>query len=255
MTFHHFINFKILPLFFYNKSTKAGGVAIYLRKKYAGIILENYSFQLPHVESLLITVTKPYKFIVGIVYKPPNASTDDFLQFINDTAEYLITQNVPCYLLGDFNINLLKDEKKANDLINLLYSHNFFPTITKPTRVTKHSASLIDHIWSNNLQNLEASGILYTSLSDHFPIFNVFSNKLKNSQPSSTVSFVKRIFNPASFESFRLALASYNWIPDMIDNDVNESYKNYMQNFKSLYDQHFHFKRYNCKENIQVNHT
>ena len=147
--------------FLYNKSTKAGGVAIYLRKKYAGIILENYSFQLPHVESLLITVTKPYKFIVGIVYKPPNASTDDFLQFINDTAEYLITQNVPCYLLGDFNINLLKDEKKANDLINLLYSHNFFPTVTKPIRVTKHSASLIDHIWSNNLQNLEASGILY----------------------------------------------------------------------------------------------
>ncbi|KAK7079302.1 hypothetical protein SK128_006463, partial [Halocaridina rubra] len=33
-----------------------------------------------------------------------------------------------------------------------MYSRGFFPITTKPTRVTENSASLIDHIWTTNLE-------------------------------------------------------------------------------------------------------
>ena len=235
--------------FFYNNNdTSGGGVAILLRNHLTGSPLSNYSLQLPYIESLLIKVTRPLNFIIGMIYRPPNSNVDLFLGVIEDIVEYLSSVNLPCYLMGDFNINLLRNENKVDDLVNLLFSYNFFPTITKPTRVTSHSATLIDHIWSNNLPNLEISGIFYSSISDHFPIFNVFTAKTINSQLSHKPYFVKRIFNPSSYDSFRIALVCYNWKSDMIDNDVNASYDNYLLKFKSFYDQHFPLTQFTCKE-------
>ena len=49
-------------------------------------------------------------------------------------------------------------------------SNNVLPIITKPTRLTDHTATLIDHIYTNSLQNFTA-GILTVDITDHLPIF------------------------------------------------------------------------------------
>ena len=59
-----------------------------------------------------------------------------------------------------------------------LYPYNVFPVITKPTGVTEISATLIDHIHTNNF-DINAShiqGILCSSVSDHYAIFRVARN-------------------------------------------------------------------------------
>ena len=56
------------------------------------------------------------------------------------------------YITGDFNVNVLphiKGSLHAQDFKNLLSSNLFTPLITKPTRITAHSATLIDNIYSN----------------------------------------------------------------------------------------------------------
>ena len=51
------------------------------------------------------------------------------------------------------------------------------PTITRPTRVTQTSATLIDNVFiSKRLQNNYSSLILIDDISDHFPSI-VFSKK------------------------------------------------------------------------------
>ena len=52
--------------------------------------------------------------------------------------------------MGDFNIDLLKVNihAKTNEFVNDVISHGFLPKITRPTRITPHSATLIDHIYS-----------------------------------------------------------------------------------------------------------
>ena len=53
------------------------------------------------------------------------------------------------YIMGDFNINLLKDDvhRPIHDLyLDLVYSHSLILTIYKPTRITEHSATIIDNI-------------------------------------------------------------------------------------------------------------
>lgn len=79
-----------------------------------------------------------------------------------------------CYAIGDININLLSTNGDyVSNLSNLFHSYMFFPVINKPTRFTNTSATIIDHFWSND-PNYLSSGILFSNISDHFPIFNSF---------------------------------------------------------------------------------
>ena len=78
--------------------------------------------------------------------------------------------------MGDLNINLLKIKKYdccnfANHFFNQLSSSGYMPLITKPTRITKSTATLIDNIFTNNLSRTEhSSGIIINDISDHLPI-------------------------------------------------------------------------------------
>ena len=58
--------------------------------------------------------------------------------------------------MGDFNIDLFKSEScdYTNRFIEQLFTSSFFPLITKATRITDRSETLIDNIFTNNLENL-----------------------------------------------------------------------------------------------------
>ena len=53
----------------------------------------------------------------------------------------------------------------------MLASNSFFPIISLPTRVTDTSATLIDHIITNDCKNSIFPGIIKTDLSDHIRFF------------------------------------------------------------------------------------
>ena len=68
--------------------------------------------------------------------------------------------------------------------MNFMFSKGSLSVINKPTRVTKTSASCIDHIYINSYFNHDImSGIIKTDLSDHFPIFIVDNNLKKTNFP------------------------------------------------------------------------
>ena len=72
--------------------------------------------------------------------------------------------------MGDFNINLLECEtdNAAKNFADTLASQSFLPTITKPTRITEGTATLIDNILTNDFVN-HTTGILETDISDCNP--------------------------------------------------------------------------------------
>ena len=77
-----------------------------------------------------------------------------------------------CYALGDFNRDLL--QLKTNKTI-CMYAENLLASsmkclIDKPTRIADTSKTLIDHIYTNNLNSSLISGICINDISDHFPI-------------------------------------------------------------------------------------
>ena len=87
--------------------------------------------------------------------------------------------------MGDFNIDLLKDDshKPTQEYLNFIYSHFFIPTIYKPTRITEHSATIIDNILVNNYDNVN-SEIIVTDISDHLPTVLIESPIVKRNKVS-----------------------------------------------------------------------
>ena len=81
-------------------------------------------------------------------------------------------------MMGDFNINLLKYQShpETNDFIKLMVSHYLLPHILHPTRVTDHSATIIDNIFSNNVESDTVGGNISCQITDHFPQFLTVKN-------------------------------------------------------------------------------
>ena len=99
------------------------------------------------------------------------------------------TENKLSVIMGDMNIDLLQCQShiKTNDYLDNLFSNGFVPEITKPTRITSHSATLIDHIYTNKPDFTFSSGIILTDISDHFGTFLSTSNKLNKFIPVSKI--------------------------------------------------------------------
>ena len=73
--------------------------------------------------------------------------------------------------MGDFNLNLMnyQSHNLTGEFLDMMYFNTFFPLITRPTRITSHSATLIDNIFQNSLETNLLSSLLFTDISDHLP--------------------------------------------------------------------------------------
>ena len=69
----------------------------------------------------------------------------------------------------------------ANLYINSILSNGAIPLITKPTRISNNSSTIIDHIITNKSKHKLQSFIVKFDLTDHYPIFCVI-NKNSNKQ-------------------------------------------------------------------------
>ena len=87
-------------------------------------------------------------------------------------------ENKSLFIMGDFNINILTYEahSETSDFINLMVSHYLLPYILHPTRVTGHSATIIDNFFSTNCEYDTVSGNLLSQISDYFPQFLTIKN-------------------------------------------------------------------------------
>ena len=150
------------------------------------------------MESVFIEIDKSVfqscaNIIIGVVYRMPDSSVDVFNERLTDILNFVQRENKLFYLLCDLNINLFKHDvhRPTSEFLYAIYSYNVYPLITKPTRVTATSATLIDHILSNNIDisSGHTQGILHvcTSITDHFATFHIAGNMstMKLTQPVS----------------------------------------------------------------------
>ena len=83
------------------------------------------------------------------------------------------------YVCGDYNIDLLKvkTSKHYDEHFDEIISQGFILKIKLPTRISEHSSTLIDNIFTSNIDKKESSGILMNQISDHQMIFTLIENK------------------------------------------------------------------------------
>ena len=145
-----------------------------------------------------------------------------------------------CYLLGDFNINLLNNDKNniSDTFLNLLFSHSFYPKIDKPTRISTKSATLIDNIFVNYFDASLISGVWMTDISDHLPIY-VIIPKTNAAKTKKTVVITKRHYDDDSMLKFREDLSCMDWTEIYSTHDVNDKYNKLSTVLDNLHEKYF----------------
>ena len=70
--------------------------------------------------------------------------------YLNTLLDKVPKEQKSVFLLGDFNVNLLNynNHNPTNEFLDSLTSNSFAPNILQPTRITSHSKTLIDSIFS-----------------------------------------------------------------------------------------------------------
>ena len=137
-------------------------------------------------ESCFIEIENKNKnVIVGVVYRA-HTPIDSFMKDIEPIYRKINSENKHVYIMGDFNIDLLKTDihRPIHDYVDFIYSFFMLPSIYKPTRITTTTATCIDNILTNN-ENIIKSTILVNDTSDHMP--TILSTNLDFISPKSTI--------------------------------------------------------------------
>ena len=192
------------------------------------------------IEITMDSVQLSKNIIIGVVYRPPGTDLQQFTEVFDNTLSNIKSEQKRCYLLGDWNLNLLSYDCHVHttNAVDMFYSYGFMPLINRPTRISKSSATIIDNIFTNNLSDLTSSyhGILISDISDHFPIFHINENIGNVTQD---LHIVKRSFSALNKEAFTEQVSNANWDSIFGIGNVQEAFSTFHQKLCKLYDENF----------------
>ena len=84
------------------------------------------------------------KIVIGCIYRHPRANIEIFTDQLNELLKNLNYCIDQFYILGDINIDFLRylNYQPTEKYLDILYTNNTLPVITKPTRITNHILKL-----------------------------------------------------------------------------------------------------------------
>ena len=152
-----------------------------------------------------------------------------------------------CYFLGDLNIDILQYEnhKPTVTCLENLYTYSVFPLITKPTRITNESATLIDHVLTNNfdVNSKHMQGILCKSISDHYAIFHVAGNAENDSRGGDITPVLQRNYCQRNVNKFINEVKEIEWSGVTEIDDAQLAYSAFHKLLAEKYSSCFPFKK------------
>lgn len=236
------------PLFSTPTLSKKGGTALYVNSNFNAFERVDLKIQDIDYESTWVEIknSSSKNIVCGCIYRHPRQNISKFLDHLDSTLCKLSKENKEIYICGDFNIDLLKiDSVKSNlDFFNLLNSYGLLPFILHPSRVVEGQVpSLIDNIFSNNINDKILSGNIYLNLSEHF---SQFASIKRNKIDVKKIDMFGRDFSKFSGEKFRDDVSIQNW--HHATNDPNLLMSDFIWRLNGCTDRHAPIKKLSPKD-------
>ena len=206
---------------------RGGGVCILIHKslKYKEIDTIN-TLNFKHIEHICVEIKLQGKNMsVSSLYRPPNTSALEFNTEYEKYINKLKLTKLDTVIGLDHNLDLLKMEKHkpTQEFFNMNINNQLFPTITKPTRITSTTATLLDNLMVNlPLNQNYFSGILVEDMSDHLPCLLVL--KGRRFEQREPITFTYREMKEDNIQKIKEELREISWECIMHTDDVNESF-------------------------------
>ena len=181
------------------------------------------------------------------LYRHPNTNATMFFSKLEDALSDPVLINKRIYIQGDFNIDITACNQSfiAQNYINLLSSKGYFPIVTKPTRVTGTSSTIIDHIITNDMSHRLSPMIVKTDVSDHYIVAAVVFNDTFRHKIKSTKIFQRDLTNFSS-ELFISDIEQFvdqylGDLPEITKSNFNHLFNHFTDTFKRIIDKHAPF--------------
>ena len=231
----------------FNLKERGGGLSFFIKEGINYKSRDDLNLMLPHIETLFIELNlNDKKYMIGVIYRVPNTNIRDFIDSLNSVIEP-IRREYELIIVGDYNICMMQDNEYTQSFRNSLQTHNLFPSILEPTRVASVNRNgtnivtqtLIDNIFLNTSMNFR-SGLVHTSISDHYPIFVSISQSI--SEPYNPVFVKYRNIDSVSLRKFKYALNNsvINSVYEV--SDAKLAFELFLKTFSELYEKFFPVK-------------
>ncbi len=150
------------------KSLSKGGVAMYILDTLSFVERPDLSTFIEGQFECIFTEIKGRSgnksIIVGEIYRPPNTNEKEAISRYDQIMSSICKTNNDVIIGTDQNFDFMKINQNTNvsDLLDVFYTRGVLPTITRPTRITYTSATLIDNIYvkSEYLENVASQIII-----------------------------------------------------------------------------------------------
>ena len=185
-----------------------------------------------------------------------NNQIEAFIEYFTEILEFIDSFNIPTIVTGDFNLNLFGAtdiNSHPTSLLDLCIFYNLLQCISRATRITPNSATLIDLTFIKGLMpNLICSGVITTDISDHFCNFVLIKTdrvKIKKEPPK-----YKRLINDETTLSFFNNLSALSWQQVTDLDDTNLAFDKFISIFDEFYNLNFPLVRISLnKKNTPLN--
>ena len=204
----------------FRREKKGGGVSLYIKEHLNYSEIEALNLSNGTIESVAASIgirnnNRDETLKILGIYRPPKGRTSDFIELLNGIIENHRLSEGTSIIAGDINVCLLKEDSSnhTKDFMNLMRATNFYPLITRPTRICEETItrreklSLIDHIWINS-PILPSCGILLADITDHYPVYCLLKLTPTTSNSLSKITFRKR--KPENYNLFKQKLENLN---------------------------------------------
>lgn len=190
-------------------TTPRGGSCIYVR---TGIKVTNKQDYCDLSKEQVFDVCAVHLVVENIliigIYHSNQTNDSAYLELFENLLTKISSEGYNAVIMGDININLLKNTKIKKELVDILSRHNFCQLIDFPTRVDGDTSTLLDHVYSNLPEErfVAVAGVA-THLSDHYAQRLTIT---RNTSPPPKF-ITRRSLTAANKLSFSCALESIDW--------------------------------------------
>lgn len=211
-----------------------GGVAIYLKSHIPyKVVMKSSPEYCSSAEYLFIDIDLGIRFLLGVVYCPPNI---DYFSKFESILDDLLLNYHRVLIMGDFNTCLMKQDSRSRKLKSLISSSNLNFLDLAPTHHSHTCNSLLDLIVTSD-RNLVSSFGQFDApgFSHHDLIYASFKIKVPKPKP---IVLNQRNFARMSVDDLNNDASMVNWSSVEDLSTVDDKLELFMKLILSLFDHH-----------------
>ena len=223
-------------------NTVGGGVGFYISDHLHFSVIDSLSImEDKSFESLFLNVhVGPKKIICGTLYRSPSNNHDFFSETLKAVLKKVDKLHDSTIIMGDFNYNLLSIQNKhVSASVDTFFEYGFYPLINIPTRITETTGSVLDHFWTNIVEQPIKSAVLVKPISDHLPIYM----NIGMTTPTEKIVIEKRCFSQKAIAKFNRNLRKMDIFDILGKSSTNAAYNLFIKKYMKIFENSFPIKK------------